>query len=229
MADEPTRLSSSDWAYLRNPSRWHGLAQSTRPSSLPPPRMHPFWTTNPTLKRSTRFALRQDTVETCLAVPATASLSKSTVANQTSDLDALPTVQMCGARILKRRVQSPPRHACGVRVEALYEQHVLWRHAPLVVPAMLRVVANHPLLPLKVVLDHDGLDQVLVWNRGRVRHRDWVLAYCLYGPPDVDDLVAPLDQLVGLVGELPPQPELGAVVRLVDVRLCDGPAVLEVL
>lgn len=99
-------------------------------------------------------------------------------------------------------MQRPPRYGF-VRVEALDEQDVLGRHAVLVEPSVVRVVADDPRLAHKVVLGHLGAHEVSVGHGSSIGHGDGVLENGLNRPPHVDDLVTPLDQLIGLVGELP--------------------------
>lgn len=90
-------------------------------------------------------------------------------------------------------------------------------------------MADDPRLADKVVLGHLGPDKIGVGHGGGVGDGNGVLEDGLDGPPDVDDLVAAREHLVGVGGELPAQPPLGAMVRLVDVRSGDGPAVGQVV
>lgn len=109
---------------------------------------------------------------------------------------------MSVCRVLKRRVQRSPRQ-CRVRVKAFDEEDIGWRHLVLKVPQMVGPVPDYPGLALEITLDYVGSNEVRVWNGARVGHRDGVLEDSLDRPPDIDDLIAPLEQVRSLFGELP--------------------------
>ncbi|KAJ6439306.1 peptidase M20 domain-containing 2 [Purpureocillium lavendulum] len=131
--------------------------------------------------------------------------------NQTPDFDALSRLEVSIRGVLERRVQRPAGHGL-VRVETLDEQHVPRRHAVLVVPPVVWTVAHDPRLAHEAVLGHLSPDQVGVGDGRRVCHRNGILEDRPDRPPHVDDLVPSFEHLVGLIGKLPAQSPLRALV-----------------
>ncbi|UKZ64570.1 uncharacterized protein TrAtP1_005784 [Trichoderma atroviride] len=163
--------------------------------------------------------------------PAKSKLSLVTE-NQSSHLNALPALGIRSRPgINKSRVRRPSpslgARLEGIAVEALNQQPLVGRHAAEVVKLLVRVVVDGGGLAVVAVgvAVRDGRDVLFVESsrssEGQGRGLDGAL---VEASPDIDDAVAALEQLVGLVGEVAAHALLGRGGGLVNVDAQDGRA-----
>lgn len=145
--------------------------------------------------------------------------------NQRSDLDAFAALGSHGRAGIDK---------CGVRhaladavlaVVALEEESLVVVHARPVVEGLIRVVTDGGGLAGAVrVAMLDGDEVVVVDGGGRGEAQRVSLHGAVDGPPHVDDAVAALQQLLGVLGVVQLDAPLGRARRLVDVHAGDGGA-----
>lgn len=114
-----------------------------------------------------------------------------------------------------------------VAVETLNQQTLIGRHAAEVVKLLVRVVVDSSRLAVVAigVAVRDGRDVLLVKSsRGSQGEGSSLDRALVQASPDIDDAVAALEQLVGLVGEVAAHALLGGCSSLVNVDTQDGRA-----
>ena len=146
------------------------------------------------------------------------------VEHEGADLDALPSIIIRVGGVAERSVGDTPRAAIELGVEALDQGDLVGLLAVEEVPLMVRVGAHGEGLALAGRVNEADGDEVGLRDTVGVRDGERVLQDLLDRPPYVDDLVARLQEPVGLVGQVVWHPRLGRAVRLVDVDAVHRPA-----
>ena len=117
------------------------------------------------------------------------------------------------------------RPSVKLGVVALDQQHLLRRLLPQIVPLVRLVRAHTERLALTIRVDQLDRDEVAVRHTAGVNHTERVFVDRGDGTPDVDDLVAGLEELGGLGGwEVMRHALRTGFVGLVDVDALDGAA-----
>ena len=140
-----------------------------------------------------------------------------------SNLNTLPIIPINMTRILKRSMRYPPRPTIKLTIKALDQGHLIRPLPILEVPPMLLIWPDSVRLALTVGIDELDSHQVAVWDRVCVCDRERVTEDPLDGAPDVDDLVAGIEEL-GLVWEVVSDAVLGCFVGLINVYSLDWTA-----
>jgi hypothetical protein len=147
--------------------------------------------------------------------------------HQSPNLNTLPRRKpYLGLGIHKRGMRHPPRTTIRLRIKALDQRDQIGGLAVAIIPSVLRVGSHGTRLPRAVGVDQRHGDEVRVGDGVGVCDREGVLVDRLDGSPDVDDLVATLEQGFGFVGQVVRHAAGGCGVGLVDVHALDGPAEL---
>lgn len=146
--------------------------------------------------------------------------------NQCPDFNALPDwhVLPISVRVHKRSVWNPPRPPIRLGIKALDQQHLFRSQAALVIPAVGIVVPDLQRLPLpwlRLGVYQTRGDEVGLGDRVRVRDGQGVAEHSRDGPPDVDNLHPPLEQLIRLVREVVRNPRERRRVGLIYVHALD--------
>ena len=95
-----------------------------------------------------------------------------------------------------------------VRVETLDQSNLIWRLPTKVVPLVRGVVANAERGPLSVRVDMPGRDEVFLRiERAPICNGEWVVCDGVTdGAPHVDDAHTSLEQAIGILGGVMPDP-----------------------
>lgn len=144
--------------------------------------------------------------------------------HQSSDLDTLPRRGIHRLRIDKGGMWNPPGTTVEFGIEALDQNHLFGRLSVQVVPFMFRIRTDGVRLAPTVRVDQIHAHKVRVRHRVGVRDGERIFIDGLDGSPDVDDLIAGLEQLVRLVWKMVRDSGLGCAVALVDVHSIHRPA-----
>lgn len=144
--------------------------------------------------------------------------------NQRAHLNALPAPLMRRTLINERRMRHPPRPPVKLAVETLDQKHLLRRLPAQIVPPVLCVRSDRVRLPSAIGVDQRDGDEIGVGDRVRLRDGEGVSGNWLDRAPDVDDLVAGLQEGLGELREVVGHAGAGGGVGLVDVHSVDGAA-----
>lgn len=137
--------------------------------------------------------------------------------NKGANFDTFPGGFMLRRRIDKGRVRDPPGPAIGLRIETFDQGDQVWGLSIPVVPLDIRIRLDRTCLPNPIrVYELDGED-IAVGYGMRVRDCQGALQYGFNGPPDVDNLISPLEKFRCILGEMIQDALLGRVVGLVDM------------
>lgn len=167
-------------------------------------------------------------INTCLIAQCSPSLSwLILVENECAHFDALTVIIIHVCRIAERRVGDSSSAAIELGIKAFDKSHLVRSLAVEEVPLVFGVGADGVSLAVTVGVYEGDRDQVRVWDRVGIGDGQGVLEDLLDGPPDVDDLVAGFQQLVGLVGEMIRDTRLGCRVALINMDSIDGSAQID--
>lgn len=124
-------------------------------------------------------------------------------------------------RVLKRSMRHPPRSITPAII-AFNQRHLLRRLPVFEVPLMFLVGPDTQRLTLSVRVNQTDGNEIRVRHGVRVSNSERVLEDPLDGTPDVDDLVAVGEEVVGFIGQVVGDTAAGCRVGLVDVHALNG-------
>lgn len=143
------------------------------------------------------------------------------VENQSPDLDRLSTIVIYVLRVNKSGMRHAPRSSVELGVVTLDQGNLIDILAVEVIPLVLVVGADGVRLALAGWVDQTDADEVGVRDTVGVGDGEGILEDLFDGTPDVDDLVAGGEELVGFGGEVVWDTAPCCCVRLIDVDAVD--------
>lgn len=122
--------------------------------------------------------------------------------HQRPNLNAFPWLPVLSSRIHKGRMRHPPSPSVRLGIKTLDQCDLIRSLAIQKVPPMLLIRPNSKSLPHSIRVYELHRHQVAVRYCPGVCNTEWIFEDGFDGPPDVDNLIAALEELIGFFGEV---------------------------